>query len=155
VSVLHTVTHCSTLQHSSSTLQHTAAHCTTLQHLSSTLQHTATLATPTDQRQRHPAYIKGKRNLNTLQHLRARPQIELHTSTHCSTLKRLSSILQHTATHCNTLQHSRARPQTELHTAVMGCLHTLQHTATHCNTLQHTATHERQTLKRLSTCSLF
>ena len=138
MSVLHTATHCSTLQHSSSTLQHTAAHCTTLQHLSSTLQHTATLATPTDQRQRHPAYIKGKRNLNTLQHLRARPQIELHTSTHCSTLKRLSSILQHTATHCNTREPDLKQNFTPQSWVVSTHCNTLQHTVTHCNTLQRT-----------------
>ena len=39
---------------------------------------------------------------------------------------RISTVSQHTATHCNTLQHTATH------------LNTLQHTATHCNTLQRT-----------------
>jgi len=42
-----------------------------------------------------------------------------------------STILQHTATHCNTLKHDAIR------------CNTLQHTASHCNTLQHTWTRAR------------
>jgi len=53
-----------------------------------------------------------------------------------------SSLLQHTATHCNTLQHTATHCNT-LDTLQHTATHwnTLQFTATHCNALQHTATH--------------
>ena len=63
-------------------------------------------------------------------------------------LQRLSTALQHTATHCNALQHT-ATHCNKLHHTATHC-NTLQHTATHCNTLHHTATH-CNTLQRTAT----
>jgi len=68
-----------------------------------------------------------------------------HTATHCNTLQRTAThwthlnALEHTAIHWNTLQriatHCNSLQQTATH---CNTLDTLQHTATHCSTLQHT-----------------
>jgi len=80
--ILHTATHCNTLQHTAThcnTLQHTVTHC-------NTLQHTAMLC-------------------NALQHKYATTSSTwpLSITTHCNALQRAASqrnTLQHTATYC-------------------------------------------------------
>ena len=172
VAVLHTATHCNTLQHPAThcnTLQHTATHCDTLQHTAThcdTLQHT------------HCSAPHRRGHLNGLP--------ERYLIAHCNTLQRTTThcnALQHIATHCSTLQYTHCNIHTATHptegvswvvarmlpqcplqcTATHCIIHTathliewiawmlpycrLQHTAhtaTHCNTLQHTATYTLQ-----------
>ena len=78
-------------------------------------------------------------------------------------MRLLSSLCQHTATHCNTLQHTAAHYNTLHHTDThcnrscfcsAGFVNTLQHTAAQCNTLHHTATH-CITLQHTATGSCF
>ena len=88
--VLHTITHCNTLQHTAThtlivegkVVLHTATHC-------STLQHTAT----------HTLTLEGK--------------VVQHTATRCNTL-------QHAATRCNTLQHTATRCNTHTYAGRQG-----------------------------------
>jgi len=102
--LLHTASHCSTLQHTTThcnTLQHDATHCNTLQHTAihyNTLQHTTT-------------------HLNTLQ----------HKATHCNTP-------QYTATHCARVMYvmniwsCMYMEKEQMENRINKCTHTNKHT---------------------------
>jgi len=138
--LVHTATHCNTLQYTAThcnTLRHTATHCDTLQHTAThcdTLRRTAT-------------------HRNTLP----------HTTTHCDTLQHTAThrnTLQHTATHCKRIVKYSSSNVSTTAVLVLLCIvnvavrwlswmfpmlwrrsvkhcSTLQHNVTHCNTLQH------------------
>ena len=107
--MLHTATHCNTLQHTATlcnTLQRTATRCNALQHAAT--------------------------HCNTLQHIATHCNTLKYATTHYDTL-------QHTATHCNKLQRPCTGALKGICTRgarVCITLQTLHRTVTHIITLQ-------------------